>query len=108
LLLPVEISTAPGHETGKGRTAVSPKLCSEKQELRFLLLQCHAPPRGSTLFAAIKDPWRRKRGLWGFGLFAWLVAFCFGGAFTLGLLVWEAFGRGSAKEGLIESLHREL
>jgi hypothetical protein len=28
-----------------------PKLCSEKQELRFLLLQCHAPPHSSTLFA---------------------------------------------------------
>jgi hypothetical protein len=38
----------------------------------------------------------------GFGLFAWLLAFCFGGLFAfehweetfiLGLLVWEAFGR---------------
>jgi hypothetical protein len=40
--------------------------------------------------------------LWACGLFAWLLDFCFGGlfafeyweeAFTLGLLVWEAFGR---------------
>jgi hypothetical protein len=28
--------------------------------------------------------------------------------FTLDLLVWEAFGRENAKEGLIESPHREL
>jgi hypothetical protein len=51
-----EIGTALSHEKGKGRTAASPKLCSEKQELRFLLLECHAPLCGSTLFAAVKDP----------------------------------------------------
>jgi hypothetical protein len=44
------------HKTGTGRTAVSPELPSEKQEHRFLLLQCHAPSHGSILFAAIKDP----------------------------------------------------
>jgi hypothetical protein len=90
-------------------------LRSEKQELRFLLLQCHAPPQSlcSTLFAAVyKRPTEGGRGafafaFWGFTLgfwafFAWLRAFCFVGlfafeyweeAFTLGLLVWEAFGR---------------
>jgi hypothetical protein len=40
--------------------------------------------------------------LWAFGLFAWLLAFCFGGlfafeyweeAFTLGLLLWDSLGR---------------
>jgi hypothetical protein len=40
--------------------------------------------------------------LWAFEIFAWLLAFCFGRlfafeyweeGFTLGLLVWEAFGR---------------
>jgi hypothetical protein len=33
--------------------------------------------------------------LWAFGLFSWLLAFSFGRlfAFTLGLLMWEAFGR---------------
>jgi hypothetical protein len=40
--------------------------------------------------------------LWAFGVFAWLLVFCFAGlfafeyweeAFTLGLLVWEAFER---------------
>jgi hypothetical protein len=107
LLLPVEIGTAPGHETGKSRTAVSPKLCSENQECRFLLLQCH-----TTLFAAIKDPWRRKRGFCLWGLYFGLFAFDYWEeTFTLGLLVWEAFGREknyrreNAKEGLIESLH---
>jgi hypothetical protein len=49
-------SPFPHHEAGKGRTAVSSKLHSERQERRFLLLQCHSPPCGSTLFAAIKDP----------------------------------------------------
>jgi hypothetical protein len=64
--------------------------------------------------------WGFTLGFWAFGLFAWLLAFWFGGlfafeyweeAFTLGLLVWEAFGREkncrreNAKEGLLESLH---
>jgi hypothetical protein len=56
-----------------------------------------------------KRPLKEEEGLllfgallWAFGLFAWLLAFCFGGlfafeyweeAFTLGLLLWEAFGR---------------
>jgi hypothetical protein len=56
-----------------------------------------------------KRPLKEEEGLlpfgtlpWAFGLFAWLLAFYFGGflplnyweeAFTLGLLVWEAFGR---------------
>jgi hypothetical protein len=61
----------------KGRTAVSPKLCSEKQERRFLLLQCHTPPQGSTPFAA--------EGLLLFAFAFW--------AFTLGFLVWEVLGR---------------
>jgi hypothetical protein len=50
------IGTALGHETGEDRTAESPKLCSEEKESRFLLLQCHSPPHGSTLFAAMKEP----------------------------------------------------
>jgi hypothetical protein len=57
----------------------------------------------------VKRPWKEKDGLlpfeallWVFGFFAWLLAFYFGGlfafeyweeAFTLGLLLWEAFGR---------------
>jgi hypothetical protein len=59
------------------------------------------------LFAAVYErPTEGELGflalLWAFGLFAWLLAFCFGGlfafeyweeAFTLGHLVWEAFGR---------------
>jgi hypothetical protein len=49
-----EKSTALGHETGKGRRAVSKIAFRDQQELRFLLLQCYTPPVGSTLFAAIK------------------------------------------------------
>jgi hypothetical protein len=67
----------------------------------------------STLFASVyKRPtegglgalvfafWVFTLGFWAFRLFAWLLTFCFGGlfafeyweeAFTLGLLVWEAF-----------------
>jgi hypothetical protein len=56
-----------------------------------------------------KRPLKEEKGflpfgvlLWDFGLFAWLLAFCFGGLFAfeyweeaiiLGLLVWKAFGR---------------
>jgi hypothetical protein len=46
--LKAEIGTAIVHETGKGRTAASPKLCSEKQERKFLLLQCQNPHCGPT------------------------------------------------------------
>jgi hypothetical protein len=34
--------------TKQGKAEQSPKLRSEKQECRFLLLQCYALPRGST------------------------------------------------------------
>jgi hypothetical protein len=56
-----------------------------------------------------KRPLKGEKGLlpfvallWDIGLFAWFLAFCFGGDFifeyweedfTLGLLVWEAFGK---------------
>jgi hypothetical protein len=106
----LKIGTAPSHKTGKGRTAASPKLCSEKQERGFLLLKCHAPPLWFHPVCCYKRPLKEEEGLlpfgallWAFGLLDFLLwAFCFGGlfafeyweeAFTLGLLVWEAFGR---------------
>jgi hypothetical protein len=78
-----KIGTVLGHETGKGRRAASPKLCSEKQELRFFLLQCHTPPHGSTLFAA-KRPLKEEKGLLAFCLL-WLYFGLFGvGSFWKG------------------------
>jgi hypothetical protein len=56
-------------------------------------LQCHAPPHGSTLFAGIKDPWRRKRGFWLLGLYFGLF-----GLLLLGALLW-AFWCGKPLEG---------
>jgi hypothetical protein len=125
------MGTAPDHKTGKGRTASSPKLCTEKEH-RFLLLQCHIPPCGATVFC-YKRPLKEEEGflllpfgalLWAFGLSAWLFAFeyweealYFGpsgvGSFWKG----KELLKGKTAEGKrvvkgkmlkIESLHREL
>jgi hypothetical protein len=53
----------PCHETGKGRTPVSPKLHSEKQEGRFLLLQCHTPPCSALFTAVYKRDLKEEEGL---------------------------------------------
>jgi hypothetical protein len=101
-------------------------LCSEKQERRFLLLQCHVPKNCcSTLFAPVyKRP--AKGGLGAFDFLPWAFwAWVFWG-FGLILLLWDfwcgkflegkkltegkriAKGKRMAKEELIESLHLEL
>jgi hypothetical protein len=85
-------------------------LRSEKQERRFLLLQCHAPPQSlcSTLFAAVYK--RTVEGgpedFWGFGLLLlafWCGKLLEGKRITEGKRIAE--GKRMAKEGLIESLH---
>jgi hypothetical protein len=74
-------------------------LCSEKQEYRFLLLQCHTPPQSlcSTLFASVyKRP--TEGGLGGFFAFAFDVYFGLWRVLGLWLLLW-AFWCGKLLEG---------
>jgi hypothetical protein len=42
---------------------VSAKLNSDKQECRFLLLQCHTPPCSSLFAAVYKIPLKEEEGL---------------------------------------------
>jgi hypothetical protein len=83
----------------KSRTAGLLSLCSEKQELRFLLLQCHAPSQEPLLHLVCH--WPAEGGLQAF-CFLPLALEGFGGlsflrlwldSFALGFLVWEAFER---------------
>jgi hypothetical protein len=86
------------------QTAASPKLCSEKQEGRFLLLQCHAPPHSSTLVRCYKRPLKEEEGLLPFGALLWAFGFLLcGGCFlplNIGkmLFLW-AFWCGKLLEG---------
>jgi hypothetical protein len=98
-------------------------LCSEKQEGRFLLLQCHTPPQNlySILFAAVyRRPTEGGLGDFSFLPLAFGFYFGFGGFFGPWLLLWAfwcgkllegkriAEGKSMDKEGLIESLDGEL
>jgi hypothetical protein len=70
-------------------------LCSAKQEGRFLLLQCHAPPQSlcSTLFAAVyKRP--TERGLEALASCLWLLLWALVWVFHLGLFGVGCFWKG--------------
>jgi hypothetical protein len=94
-----------GHETEKAEQLPLLSLPSQKQEHRFLLLQCHTLPKTlcSTPFAAVKRP---TEGGLSFFFFRFLPlpfalegfwGLCFLGfwldSFALGFSVWEALGR---------------
>jgi hypothetical protein len=87
-------------EIGKALEAehASPKLCSEKQERRFLLLQCHGEQSHcSTLFASVYKR-TTKGGLEVFGLWLLLWALAFTLGFGLGFC-FGLFGVGSFWKG---------
>jgi hypothetical protein len=74
-------------------------LSSEKQEHRFLLLPCHAPPQRlfSTLFATVyKRP--TKGGLEAFAFCLWCLLWALAWVFLFGLL-FLAFWCGKLLEG---------